>query len=434
MNIENLIKLDTWQSQVIKSKSKHIAIRAGRQVGKSTVVSLKAAIYALENPKKNVLVIASVDRQAQLLFEKIVETILILDKKQIGKGRDKPTKHYMKLKNGTQIHCLPTGRSGYGIRGYTIDLLIADEAAFIPEDVWVAVIPMLATTKGNIILLSTPFGKLGYFYECFQDDDYETWAISSEECPRISKEFLEKQKKRMTRLQYAQEFKGEFLEELQSFFKRELIESCMVIDEWSFKPNQEYYLGVDIARYGGDENAFVVTRYMDKENLQVVHIETTENITTADTLRRILELNRNYKFRKIFIDSGGLGAAILDILLEHNSTKYKVVGIDNASKSVDAEEKGKKKRILKHDLYANLLRLMECGIIKFIKSERLLESLMSVQYEYTDDNNLKIFGKDTHITEALIRGAWCIKAKGLNLYVHSFNYDNDIMQFRTSPF
>jgi hypothetical protein len=410
--IKELIALDKWQEEVLENDAKQIAIRAGRQVGKSTVVSLKAAQYAIQNPKKTVLIIASVDRQAQLLFEKVVETILFLDKSQVGTRKDKPTKHYMKLKNGTRIHCLPTGRSGYGIRGYTVDLLIADEAAFIPEEVWVAVIPMLATTKGNIILLSTPYGKQGYFYECFGDKDYKTWAVSSEDCPRISKDFLDKQKAKMTKMQYAQEFKGEFLEELTQMFPTDLIDKSMTIDKWD-EQEGEYYLGVDVARYGGDENAFVIVKFIKKERIKIVYVETTSNISTADTIERIIDLQEYYRFNKIYIDDGGLGAPIYDILYERY--KRTIVGINNSSRSIDGN---RKKRILKHDLYGNLLRLMEQGRIEMLKHTDLKRSLQSIQFEYTENEVLRIYGRYSHITEAAIRAAWCVMNKSLNIYLY----------------
>ena len=415
-NIQELIKLDRWQKEVLENPAKHIAIRAGRQVGKSTVVSLKAAQYAIQNPKKTVLIIASVDRQAQLLFEKVIETILFLDKDQVGRRKDKPTKHYMKLKNGTRIHCLPTGRSGYGIRGYTIDLLIADEAAFIPEEVWIAVMPMLATTQGNIILLSTPYGKQGYFYECFDDKDYTTWAVSSEDCGRISKTFLEKQREKMTKMQYAQEFKGEFLEELTQMFSSELIDKCMTINnqlQSKINLEGEYYLGVDVARYGGDENAFVIVEFLKKEKIKIVYVETTSNISTADTIERIIDMQEQFRFSKIFIDDGGLGGPVYDILYERY--KRTIVGINNSSRSING---GRKKRILKHDLYGNLLRLMEQGKIEMLKHTDLKRSLRSIQFEYTDNETLRIYGRYSHITEAAIRAAWCVMSKSLNIYIY----------------
>ena len=152
------MELDKWQKEVLATKG-NLCLCSGRQVGKSTVIAIKAGEFAMNNPKKNIMIIASVERQALLLFEKVLSYIYEKDKNIIGRKKDKPTKHKLVLKNGSVIHCLPTGDSGYGIRGFTIDELYADEAHFINEDVWAAVTPMLATTGGNINLLSTPFGS-----------------------------------------------------------------------------------------------------------------------------------------------------------------------------------------------------------------------------------------------------------------------------------
>ena len=55
------------------------------------------------------------------------------------------------------------------------------------------------------------------------------------------------------------------------------------------------------------------------------------------------------------------------------------------------------------------------GEIKLLKDTRLRESLLSIQFEWTDQGNFRIFGRDSHITEALIRACWCIKSKQLNI-------------------
>ena len=160
------IHLDDWQKEVLETKG-NMCICSPRQMGKSTVISQDAGEYALNNYDKSIMIIASVERQALLLFEKVLSYIYSTDKSKIKKGKDRPTKHELKLTNGSIIRCLPTGESGYGIRGFTIDRLYADEAAFIKEDVWAAVTPMLATTGGDIVLLSTPFGMENYFYRAF---------------------------------------------------------------------------------------------------------------------------------------------------------------------------------------------------------------------------------------------------------------------------
>ena len=136
-----MIKLDKWQEEILKTEGS-ILLCSGRQVGKSTIIARKASNYA-EQSKKSILIISATERQAEELF---IKTLNYINPFMLMKGKNKPTKHTIKLKNGSIIRCLPTGLAGIGIRGFTIDILIADEAAFIPEEVWLAVTPMLLTT------------------------------------------------------------------------------------------------------------------------------------------------------------------------------------------------------------------------------------------------------------------------------------------------
>jgi len=389
-------------------------LRSGRQVGKSTVISLKAGEYAIKNPKKTILVIASVERQARLLFDKILNFLYENHKKLIKRGKDRPTKHKIVLTNGSVIHCLPTGLDGYGIRGYTIDLLIADEAAFIPEEVWTAVTPMLAVTRGNIILLSTPCGREGYFYRAFQDDNFSTFHVSSEECPRKDEHFLAQEKKRMTKLQYAQEYLGEFIDELKQFFPTDLIKQCMVLQRKGTVPG-DYYMGVDVAGFGEDESTYEVLKLKDNK---LFHVESkvTKKTYLKEVANMILDLEKLYGLRKIYIDDGGMGVGVFEQLLLEESTRRKTVAINNSRRSLDRDDKHKA-RLMKEDLYNNLLRLMEREEIQLLDDPEIMLSLRSVQCELMDNGRMKIHGNYTHIAEGLIRAAWCVKDKGLNIWI-----------------
>lgn len=408
--------LDNWQKEVLKTEG-NICLRSGRQVGKSTVISILAGEYALNNPNKLIMVIASVERSAFLLFEKILSYIHTKDKTQIMTGRWRPTKSQLRLKNKSRILCLPTGETGYGIRGHTINLLVADEAQFINEEVWTAVTPMLAITKGKIILLSTPHGREGYFYRCFQDDNFTSFHISSEDCPRKDVDFLKREKERMTKAQYAQEYLGEFCDELTQFFPSELINECQKgIRRETMRKEGNYFCGVDVARLGEDETRIVIIDKVDKDNLIMVENILKMGMRTTDTAREIVLLNKKYNFKKIYIDDGGVGAGVLDILLECEETRRKVEAINNASKSLDMKEE-KKKKLLKEDLYNNLLRLMEQKKIILLDDIDIYRSFKSVQFEYLEGGQMKIFGNYTHIVEATIRSAWCVKDKTLNIWV-----------------
>ena len=417
--------LDKWQREVLEAEG-NILICSGRQVGKSYVVSKKACQFALKHPKTTTLIIASTDRQSYLLFEKVIAELMALSPHKIKRGKDKPTKHRVILKNGSTIYSLPTGLTGYGIRGFTIDLLIADECAYIQDAVWSAVTPMLATTQGNLILLSTPKGKQGFFYERSKDKTFKQFRVSSEKCERISKEYLKQQRLSMTKLQYAQEYLGEFIDDLTQFFSNQIIEENITLPPLnSGSPNhqvgREYILGVDFAGYGGDENAFVVIEKI-RDRYRVVDISTTSvetipNNITGDTIDRIRILNNHYNFKKIYVDDGGLGSPIFDFLKQLDDIKRKIIALNNARRSLDHEDTQHKK-LLKVDLYGNLLNLLETHRIDLPKHNDLILSLKSIQYDYNEKGELKIFGKYTHITEALIRASWYNQNKSLNIYLY----------------
>lgn len=418
-----MTQLDSWQKEVIECKG-NICLCSGRQVGKSFAISRKAAMYALNNPKKTIMVIASVERQAYLLLEKILSFLELNFKDNISQGYKKPTKHKVNLKNGSIIYCLPTGLTGYGIRGYTVDLLIADEAAFIPEEVWTAVTPMLAITRGTIVLLSTPHGTGSYFHRCFEPDSgFTKFHVSSEECPRKDQDFLDREKSRMTKLQYAQEYLGEFVDDLTQVFPDELIKEAMTLQRRvGIRKERKYYLGCDFAAMGSDQSTFEILDGTEDVMEQVENITTSKTHTT-DSTNMIISLNNSYHFKKEYLDSGGLGIGIVDQLRLLDQHKRKIVEINNASRVYDLDSSGKEviektKKLMKEHLYQNLKALMEQKKIKLLDDTEIFRSLKSIQYEHTESGRTIFFGNYSHITEGLIRAAWGVKDKSLNIYCY----------------
>lgn len=427
------MQLDKWQEDVLNTNG-NIVLRSGRQVGKSTVISIKSAEYAVLNAKKSIMIISATERQAYLLFSKVLGYIHDNYKSHMKAGKDRPTKSEIKLKNGSIIRCLPTGTDGLGIRGYTVDLLIADEAAFIPQDVWPAVTPMLSTTGGTQILLSTPFGKEGYFYDCFNDDGFTKFHISTPEIAEQRKEpqkssmiqHLEQEKKRMTQVQFAQEYLGEFVDELMQLFPDSLIKSRMLNTKQHAKRGEKYYMGVDVARFGGDEITFEIFRKVSDENITQVENIFETNKDLMETVEQIKRLDVIYDFKRdsVGIDTGGLGVGVFDFLRRDKKYEMKLVDMNNAKRtyltSIDkkGKEKQKKKTLLKEDMYINLKVLMEKGAVSFLDEESVFFSLKSVQYEHKEDGTLKIFGNNTHIAEGIIRAVMlAVGDKSFKLWV-----------------
>jgi hypothetical protein len=422
------MKLDKWQEDALAC-NRNLALCAGRQSGKSTVISMKAGKKAVETPNYSILIIASVERQALLLFEKVLSYIYENHKKMIKKGKHRPTKHELKLTNGSIIRCLPTGESGYGIRGYTINELYADEAAFIKEPVWAAVTPMLSTTGGTINLLSTPFGAEGYFYRAFHDPDFEAIHVNAEDVaegraePQRTwmKKHQEAEKLRMTKLQYQQEYLGLFVGGIQRFIPDELIDMACVID----KPEPvrgDKFQGIDIARMGGDECPMVSLERIDKKKLRQFDLTIPEPQPLTDTARLIIHKDKQLNHKKIFMDDGGLGIGVFDILYEDPQTKRKVVGLNNASREIErtinrGKTKIRKTSLLGEDMAILFKNLLERGLVKLYDDPRIRQSLRCMQCDYSD-GKLKIYGNYSHIFEALKRACWCMKDKSLNIYIY----------------
>ena len=85
--------------------------------------------------------------------------------------------------------------------------------------------PMLAVGDGSLWLMSTPYGKRGFFWEAW-DHGKEPWeriSVPAAECPRISKKFLANERLALGERAYAQDYLCEFTDTEDQIFKDEYI-------------------------------------------------------------------------------------------------------------------------------------------------------------------------------------------------------------------
>ena len=79
---------------------------------------------------------------------------------------------------------------------------------------------MFATSRGQLILLSTPRGKQGIFWHAWnQEPDWKRVKVTADECPRISKEYLVQERRALPSAWFAQEYYCEFVQDEASIFK-----------------------------------------------------------------------------------------------------------------------------------------------------------------------------------------------------------------------
>ena len=140
-----------------------------------------------------------------------------------------------------------------------------------------------------------------------------------------------------------------------------------------------------------------------------------KNLTTTETTRKIIELDTQYNFKKIGVDDGGIGFGVYCELMENEQTKRKTIALNNASRPLDKDGE-KTKKLLKEEMYFNLLSMGENKKVELLDDDEVKASLASIQYE-----DEKIFGAYSHITEGIIRMAWlAYQDKDLNIFAHTF--------------
>jgi hypothetical protein len=137
----------------------------------------------------------------------------------------------IELRNGSEVLALPGSEET--IRGIeAVDLLVFDEAALVPDDLFAAVHPMLATTDGRCVAMSTARGKRGWFWREWESSDVE-WhraKVTADQIPRIKPEWLERTRRRIGEWMFRQEFGCEFLDTDDQFFASEIIDAAFVND------------------------------------------------------------------------------------------------------------------------------------------------------------------------------------------------------------
>jgi Terminase large subunit, T4likevirus-type, N-terminal len=214
---------DDWQIAVLASDHPRKILCCGRQTGKSTVGAVLAVHKALTLPGSTVLVVAPGERQAKLLFSK-ARRLYELAGYPLPAHSERRTG--LELSNGSVIEALPAVERT--TRGYSVDLLVVDEAAAVPDMDYHGILPALIATQGEQVLLSTPRGKRGFFYEIWHGaEDWQRMMIRSNEVSRIREEDLEIFRSAMPDEYFRQEFYCEWLDTEGALFSHDDIQAAL---------------------------------------------------------------------------------------------------------------------------------------------------------------------------------------------------------------
>src|SRR5215204_5546462 len=212
------LKPDPWQEDLLRSASERVLLNCCRQSGKSTMTAIVALHRALYHRGSLILCLAPALRQSQELFGKVLGFYRELDRPVPAQTERRLS---LELENGSRIVTLPgTDKTIRGFSGAA--LLIVDEASRVADELYFAVRPMLAVSGGSLMMLSTPYGKRGIFFEEWsQGEGWDRYEVPARECPRIAASFLEEERRALPARVYRQEYECSFEETEDQVFSFE---------------------------------------------------------------------------------------------------------------------------------------------------------------------------------------------------------------------
>ena len=207
---------DPWQTDLLESEDQQIILNCTRQWGKSSISAVLGLYQTCYVKNSLTLILAPSSRQSSETYRKVRDFYYMLDDRPEAVNESGLK---LELANGSRVQVLP-GKEAT-VRGFSSPaLIIVDEAARVDDDLYQSVRPMLAVSGGRLILMSTPFGSRGFFWREWSEGgaDWKRVKVSAWDCPRISDEWLQKERERIGSWWFSQEYECAFVDNIDSCF------------------------------------------------------------------------------------------------------------------------------------------------------------------------------------------------------------------------
>jgi phage FluMu gp28-like protein len=330
-----------YQASLLRDKSKRIVVRWSRQAGKTTCIALRAIWFACAYPKTLTLIVAPTLRQSMIMSDRIQDFLASIPKGKRSSLLDRIQRTTIRFQNGSKIVALPN--SPQLLRGYTANQCITDESAFFKDDQLVfynVLYPMLSTTDGTLIAISTPWSKDSIFYRMCQSSEFSRHIVTCEDVVKsglVKQSFIDEMRTQLPFERFQREFMAEFIEDIDAWLSQSLIVSCIdgQLEFYDFQdqPQGSFYMGVDF----GKEQDFSIILVIKKQGalLQVVHIHRFPLHTEySSVIGYVKSLQDRWKtILGVYADITGVGNYIVEDMI-HSGIK----GVNGVTFTVQSKE------------------------------------------------------------------------------------------------
>ena len=349
----------------------HTIVVAARGLGKTFLNGLIATLSCLLYPGYRVGLICPSFRQSKMIFaeiEKFYAQSSILREACEKKPIRQPDSCYLKFRsvvgsNGSFIEALPLGVDGAKIRGSRFYLICIDELAQVPDTILDMVVRPMSAVKmdpmknvrkieyqkrlidsglateddfekevvNKMVMTSSGFYKFNHMYRRMKsywdrmevdgdDSRYAVYQIPYYLLPEgfMDAENVKEAERVMSSHEFRMEYHAEMISDSEGFFKASLLDTCTLGSNFYVQLKGErsskYILGVDPNQAGSASCGMVVIKLGPVNH--VVNVFELKRLTTQGLTKAVQDACKNYNVIRIFMDKGGGGKALCDLLEE----------------------------------------------------------------------------------------------------------------------
>lgn len=280
-------------------------------------------------------------------------------------------------------------------------LVIVDEASGIAPPIYEAIEGCLTGPNAHLLLIGNPNSPSGTFYDSFRSALYEKFHISAFDVPEslLPKGWAEQ------RLQeWGEESPAYQVRVLGNFPDQG--EDSLISLKWVTEAQEResegtgaVELGVDIARYGGDETCLYL-----RQGDRVVGRDAWRGHDTMASAGRVAAVARSEGASLVKVDEIGVGAGVVDRLREEfRGTKVTVTGINVGESASDSEHFANRRS----EIFWGLRERFKSGEISIPKEDTLLlDQLVALKFSYTSRGQIKLESKEDLRKNRSSSSAW----------------------------
>jgi hypothetical protein len=310
---------DQWQPHpgqraFLEATARVRVLACGRRWGKTEACAVDVLANWWQRPELRQLIVAPTSQQVRFLFARVLDWLATLQRRVFADRGKRVVREglYPEVRLDEGVVRARSGHRPDSLRGDEADHIIVDEAAYVhPDLIGRVLLPMLATTRGRLTLLSTPNG-FNDFWRAFADaeagaPDHWCHRAPSDENPRVDPQFLQWQREREPDAVFRVEYLAEFRDAAGAVFRSEDIDRAMAHSLAEPSESTAWFAGLDWGLFH-DATALAIGQRTDRA--QVLGVPAFVPGSAGKAVAWVLDQIRDYSGITVFAEDNNFGGVL----------------------------------------------------------------------------------------------------------------------------